>query len=228
MGSRPRRLPVTLVILDAVEPELARRALEDTLTQIEPDEVAVFGNQPLLGWGHFVERELRSFDDVTRSLWYEVPLLVRTDHFLVIQWDSWVLDASRWNPGWLGFDYLASPWGWHGDGYEVGNGGFSLRSTELARWVAHNPARYPVRHPEDVALCRQYRRSLETGGFRWATVEEALEFAFERTPPRPTFGFHGAWNWPSVLDRDSLIERRSLAGPYARSTVGWQEMACPS
>ena len=224
MGSGPRRLPLTIVLVDAVEPELARRALEDTLAQVEPDDVLVFSNQPLLGRGQFIEREPCSFDEVMAILWYEAPFLVKSPHFLVIQWDSWVLDGSRWRDEWFGLDFVGAPWGWHGDGHEVGNGGFSLRSTELARWVAHNPQRYQIKHPEDAALCREYRHRLEFDGFRWATVEQATEFAFERTPLRPTFGFHGAWNWPTVLDRDRLTDSLGVAGPYARGKVEWNEL----
>ena len=215
---------VTVVVIDSVEPALVRFALEDTLQQIEPADALVFSDvDPRISGVRWIEKTSGSYDEAANLLWYQVPAMVRTSHFLVMQWDGWVLDGEAWEPGWLNLDYIGAPW-WHGDGHDVGNGGFSLRSTELARWVAHNPQRYPIRHPEDVALCRAYRRRLETDGFRWATMQQAERFAFERTTPRPTFGFHGVFNFSHVLEPSRCYERFALAGKHARSTVGWREV----
>ena len=41
---------------------------------------------------------------------------------------------------------------------------------------------------------------------------------------RPTFGFHGIWNWPRVLRREALLRRIELANDYVRAKVEWPEL----
>lgn len=216
---------VTLIAIDGVAHDLVRLALIDTLAQVEPAQVIVFSDRPILADSAiWIRRELDSFQAVARTLWYEVPRIVRTSHVLTIQYDGWVIDGSAWEPAWLRYDYVGAPWDWHTDGRNVGNGGFSLRSTELLSWLARRPARYPVEHPEDDRLCRVHRPALERDGFRWATWAEAERFSTERTSDRGTFGFHGLFRWPDVLDPAALRQRLALSNPYVRSNPAWNEL----
>jgi hypothetical protein len=216
---------VTVVAVDCVAHELTQMAIEDTLCEVEPAEVLLWSDRFV---GRHASRhcDCRSLDDVARVLWYEVPARVRTSHFLVVQWDGWVLDDARWDPKWLDVDYLGAPWPWHDDGLTVGNGGFSLRSTEFARWVAANAGRYPpvAGENEDVSLCRRYRSALQRDGFVWGSRAQAEAFSFEREEPHPTFGYHGAWNWPRVLSPERLAERLERANDYVRGKVEWAEL----
>ena len=225
----PVALPdVTVVAIDCVAHELTRMAIEDTLREIEPAEVVTFSNSPLMRDRDalFQYCDNRSIDDVTRVLWYDVPRFVETSHFLVVQWDSWVIDGTRWDHAWVDTDYLGAPWPWHGDGLTVGNGGFSLRSTDMARWVAANPGNYPALpgENEDVTLCRRYRSELQRDGFVWGSRAAAEAFSFEREEPRPSFGYHGAWNWSRVLSKERLAERIERANDYVRGKVEWHEL----
>lgn len=216
---------VTVVAIDTAAPDLMREALRDTLSEIDPGEVLVWSNRPI-GLGlDTVPCNAQSLDDALRIRWYEVPLRIKTSHFLCIEWDSWALDGKLWRNEWLGFDYIGAPW-WYDDGLNVGNGGFSLRSIDLARYVAANEGRFPYNGGnDDHALCRWYRPELEKHGFSWATESEAGKFSFEGTAPSgPTFGFHGMFNWPRVLNRDRLLHRIELATDYVRSKPGWSEV----
>lgn len=219
---------VTLIAIDGVASELTRLALNDTLRQIEPYQTLVFSERPLLVDGDvtWVASDPRSFSDVARILWYEAPVLVKTSHYLTVQWDGWVLNGSAWDFRWLGVDYVGAPWDWYHDRYVVGNGGFSLRSTRLARWVARHPWRYPVRHPEDATLCRTHRPSLELEGFSWADRATAARFSTERTLDAGTFGFHGMFRWPDVLGQRDLAERTRLAiaNDYVRGKPEFTEL----
>jgi hypothetical protein len=106
-----------------------------------------------------------------------------------------------------------APWGWHGDEFEVGNGGFSLRSCRLMQYVAEHRESFPYHHLEDEILCRRYRPELERAGFRWASRSVALRFSFERTGFSGNdrhFGYHGIFNWPRVFSVPSLQQRISL------------------
>lgn len=204
---------VTLVVLDSVETKLSMQAIKDSQAQCE------------FAAGVYYFGEMKSLTDVARKLWYWIPYQVKTSHFLLIQYDGWVLDGSLWDNQWLKYDYIGAPWGWHLRN-QVGNGGFSLRSTKLARFLADNKKQYPYvdSHPEDDLLCRVYGPHLAAmHGFKFAPLSVADQFSFERSQPHKTFGFHGLFNWPHVLPPEGLRTRKQLATNYAKSKVEWQE-----
>ena len=126
-----------------------------------------------------------SLKEYNRILWFEVPQEVHTSHFLVIQWDGWVLNGAAWTDEFLSLDYIGAPWPWHAD-LRVGNGGFSLRSMALAQFIFVQAHQYPVADQEDEALCRTHRLSLEKrAGLKWAPLELAQRFSIEHgaVPP---------------------------------------------
>lgn len=136
---------------------------------------------------------------------------IHTDHCLIVQWDGFVLDAGQWDPEFLAYDYIGAPWPQFTDGYDVGNGGFSLRSRRLLE--ACRSPRFAASHPEDVAIGRINRELLERDyGIVFAPRQVAERFAFERTvPDGPTFGFHGAFNMiPAMGDEEFWRLYRAL------------------
>ena len=137
---------------------------------------------------------------------------------LVVQWDGYVLDPGRWDPRFLDYDYIGAPWPQFSDGLTVGNGGFSLRSRRLLEQVAADS--FAVLHPEDVAICRNWRSQLEAqGGLRFASPAIAARFSAERSGDvGETFGFHGLFNFPDVMALDEL--ERFVAGLPARFLLG--------
>jgi hypothetical protein len=215
------RLPdVTLVAVDTVCHELSALAIRECLDQaqfgavhIHTDNRARFERFGLDGM--FVSvAPFTSLDAVMGHLWYEVPRHVETSHALILQWDSGIVSPAQWSEAFLGCDYVGAPWGWHGDACEVGNGGFSLRSRRLMHHIAEHRDKFPLGHPEDDVLCRRYRPELERAGFRWASIDLALRFSFERTGfsgASQHFGYHGIFNWPKVFSLAALQERTLLA-----------------
>ena len=149
----------------------------------------------------------------SRSWWFDVPPLLRTRQTLNIQWDSWICNPDKWKDEFLDYDYIGAPW-WYRDGKNVGNGGFSLVSSRLKRYIADRRWDYPCDTPvDDDLLCRTYRPKLEEVGFTWAPESIACDFAFETSRPSKDsrhFGFHAAYNWPIVLDTDALVERLNI------------------
>jgi len=149
----------------------------------------------------------------SRSWWYDVPPLLRTRQTLNIQWDSWIWDVSMWDGAFLEYDYVGAPW-WYKDGKNVGNGGFSLVSTRLKRFLRAHQHTLPCdTSVDDDLLCRKYRLTLENHGFVWAPESVAHRFAFECSRPSPTsrhFGFHGAFNFNQVLDAEKLEARARI------------------
>lgn len=228
-----RDLPdVTLVIIDTHASNLARRALHWTYEQIIPRRSLLYGSPPSklvpdnapAGVTLCPIPPLASIDDYNALLWYDVPQHVRTSHVLVIQYDGWVLNGQLWQDEWLNFDYIGAPWPWHRDGLNVGNGGFSLRSRRLLQYLTNSNRIFPVKNPEDDTLCREYREALEATGFQWGSLEDAKRFSFEREPKRPSFGFHGIFNWAEVLSLVNLRIQVELVTDYVRAKSEWKEL----
>jgi uncharacterized protein DUF5672 len=225
---------VTLIMVETRQHELANLAVQDCLREARFGDVLVFTDRPT----YFdIGRDCLIVDDWQTKLgwcqfvWSEVPRHVRTTHALFIQWDSWIFDPAKWSNDFLGFDYIGSPW-WYKDGKNVGNSGFSLKSTALIRHVRKHADRYPCTSTlEDDLMCRAYRSKLEQDGFLWAPERIATEFAFEVKRPSNEsrhFGFHAMHNWGFVLDGERLLERARIASrsPYITENSWMWERLC--
>jgi hypothetical protein len=145
--------------------------------------------------------ELRSSMEYSQFMLHGLAEHVATSHCLVVQWDGYVLDPDRWDPGFLDYDYIGASWPQFFDGHDVGNGGFSLRSKRLLE--ACRSEDYKDCHPEDVAIGRHNRPWLEAQGLRFAPRELADTFSAERaSAPEVAFGFHGVWHMPQLIGAD--------------------------
>jgi hypothetical protein len=211
---------VTLVALDTVCHDLTALAVKECMDKAQFGAVHVHTNnfapyqRAEIDGVHFPIEPFPTIDDAMTYLWYGVPQRVETSHFLMVQWDSGIVSPAQWSDDFLVCDYVGAPWGWHGDAHEVGNGGFSLRSRRLMQHIAERREKFPLGHPEDDFLCRRYRPDLERAGFRWAAVDVASRFSFERTGFSGSdrhFGYHGIFNWPRVFSLAALQERTLLA-----------------
>lgn len=123
-------------------------------------------------------------------------------HVLIMQWDSFILDARQWQSAFLDCDYIGAPWSHRP--VAVGNGGFSLRSRRLYEVLPQLSITQP--HPEDYAICELHGEQLRQDfGVRFADAGLASGFAFECVAPTaPTFGFHGFFNFGLALDDVAL------------------------
>ena len=224
---------VTLVMVETREHELAYHAVLDSVKQVDFGEVLILTDRPSEFWGltqYNVKHRIHEVEDWpeklgwSRSWWYDVPPLVRTAFTLNIQWDSWVYESANWDDEFLKYDYVGAPW-WYKDGMNVGNGGFSLVSTPLKRFLWTHQREFPCNtSADDDLLCRKYRPQLEAEGFRWAPENVASRFAFECVrETKNNFGFHGMFNWGEVLPRDELLDRveLALASPYISNPDGY-------
>jgi hypothetical protein len=212
---------VTLLIMDTKCHELARLAIEDSIRDIDFGDVIIFSDQPIHvpGTRWIKVDPWPSVERCCEFVWYELPDHIKTSHWMIVQWDAWVLHVDCWRPEFLDYDYVGAPW-WYNDAWNVGNGS-GLRSMRLMRYLIDKKETFPMRMPEDGVLCRHYRPALEQRGFRWPSEQLASQFAFECTRPSPTsrhFMFHDMFNFPLVLDGDRLAERLRLiyANPYIR------------
>lgn len=194
---------VTLLCVETRRPALALQAMARCMQSID------FADAVLLGSASDDSRvrgvpipPFAGIDGYSRFMVRELHAHVATSHVLVVQWDGFVLDARRWEPGFLAWDYIGAPWP---DG-RVGNGGFSLRSRRLL--AALRALDIDVCHPEDACICVHHRGVLERDhGIRFAPREVAGRFAFERVAPTaPTFGVHGLFNFDRVFTDAELAD----------------------
>jgi hypothetical protein len=153
---------------------------------------------------------LRSRADYSRFVLHALADHIDTSHALVVQWDGFVRDGSRWREEFLDHDYIGAPWPQYR--MEVGNGGFSLRSRRLLQATRMLPA---TGDPEDVMICRIHRQFLEQNhGLRFAELDVAKLFSYERgRSDRLEFGFHGVFNIAAELPADAELAALSSLEP---------------
>jgi len=202
MAARLHLPQVTLCAVSSVNVAATIRALEISLAQVDVAAALLLTDSPVTPAHPGIT--VVPIAPVTSSRAYSDFILtqlvdhVATSHCLVIQWDGHVLDASRWHPDFLAYDYIGASWPQFGDGHDVGNGGFSLRSRRLMQ-LCRDPA-FKHSHPEDVAIARINRTWLEDQAMRFAPHALADRFSAERAGDvTASFGYHGAWLMPQAV-----------------------------
>ena len=189
---------VTLICVDCVDVTRAIGAMEQcwnedfsfaTMKLLTTSSNCSFG-----GWYPWVKaiEPITNIRDYSKFMIKELHNYVETSHALCIQWDAFILNHSAWDNSWLQYDYIGAPW-WFSDNKNVGNGGFSLRSKKFMKACSELPTKNF--HPEDVTMCRVYRKYLESKGIVFAPEEVAAKFAIEGNQKygrtwNGQFGFH--------------------------------------
>ncbi len=200
---------ITLFCFESREPALAEWAIQRCLTQANFKKVVLVTNLSLvkikLPEIEYVSApSIHSVKDYSKWMMTELHQYVSGSHVLVIQWDSFITNASLWNSDFLKYDYIGPVWPHHPD-TPVGNGGFSLRSSKLLQ--ALQDPEVKVGHPEDYFICAENRQFLERKyGIQFAPVEIAEQFAVERTAWHSAFGFHGLFNFANALKHEELFK----------------------
>ncbi|AKD24461.1 hypothetical protein CL55_00001280 [Polynucleobacter duraquae] len=135
---------------------------------------------------------------------------VETEYCLVVQSDGFVLNANKWNPKFLEFDYIGAPWpmdlklqpgniALDLSRNNVGNGGFSLRSKRLLEAtskISFHDLTFPTKS-EDLILCHFLFQEISNAGIKFPGPELAAQFSIESPTaaygqnPSTCFGFHG-------------------------------------
>jgi tetratricopeptide (TPR) repeat protein len=199
-----RAIPrTTLCCVDCAYYDLAAYALRRTLQTCRFERALFFTDQALQVEGVETIRipSIRSAAEYSWFMLKELDRYISSDFVLVIQYDGFVLDSSRWTDAFLDYDYIGARWQFD-DGLNVGNGGFSLRSKRLLEALRDEEVEADQPAPEDMIICREYRPYLERRhGIRFAPESLADQFAFETTRPGgPTLGFHGVGHIARMVD----------------------------
>jgi hypothetical protein len=111
-------------------------------------------------------------------------------HFLIINWDGFVVNSDAWVEQFLSYDYIGAPWPWFN--YIVGNGGFCLKSKKFFENQQIICSNYIVHENEDVELCIRLRPIFEKNGCKYADANIAYKFSTEHGGYHNynSFGFH--------------------------------------
>lgn len=125
---------VTVCAVDCLNPALAARALKLSALRCDFADVVLFSDRVIDTTVTTVLIEpIRSTREYSEFMLKTLHRHIRTPWVLVIQWDGYVVYPDAWRPEFLDYDYIGARWPWHRDGLDVGNGGFSLRSTRLPK-----------------------------------------------------------------------------------------------
>jgi hypothetical protein len=186
---------LSLIIADCVNYERAKLSFDHCTSFIN------FGEAKILTSIDVDSPEVVKISPITRIeeycpfMIYELPKYVNTEMVMVAQWDGFIRDINLWDDDFLKYDYIGAPWP---DSilfpgvpkhFNVGNGGFSIRSKKLIDFLATDKnITYHVL--EDVMICQLNRAYLEMKGFKFAPTELASKFSWECGPIHDSFGVH--------------------------------------
>lgn len=202
----------TLICADTYNYGGAVASLKKCMAQCEFDRVVFFTNIPLKLEGIEVIQieDLKGKDGYSHFMLKELHKYIESEFLLTVQHDSWILDGEQFDERLYKVDWAGALW-LESDGLANGNGGFSWRSKRLMDAVAVDDL-INATSPEDVCVCRVYRRYLEKNyNLVWASDEICEQFSFElRTPAQPTFGFHSFFH--KSYQKTVVVIRKAALG----------------
>ena len=191
---------VTFIIVDCVDYQRAKKTLEFCNKKVN------FKVSKILTHFHNNDFNCQKIREIKTKLEYshfcikDLNSYFETDFVLLGQYDGYVLHENLWDNEFYKYDYIGAPWPdfmikFGPKKYNVGNGGFSLRSKKLQNILQNDP-NIILDEAEDVAICRINRPYLETEyGIKFAPYEIAEKFSFEYVsyydqPMKKAFGVH--------------------------------------
>lgn len=194
----------TAVIYDTDSHVLANEALETSIKSFNFDDVLIFSDRQD-AWG---DKKVNLVETLTKKGQYDnfmlnkLPDYIQTTHFIIVQFDGFIINPGEWSNMFLHYDYIGAPWPQENHGpMNVGNGGFCLRSKKLADAVkTFNYDFERAKIHEDLFICQSLRPVLEKQyGLHFPHESIASHFSAESYIYRyPTFGFHNIRFMPLV------------------------------
>ncbi|RJQ51596.1 MAG: glycosyltransferase [Nitrospiraceae bacterium] len=224
---RQLKIPsTTLVCIDCINHDLSIKALEHCMDICGFDKTIFFTDRDFnLGSGLDVIKipPLSTKEDYSRFVIKKLNNYIHTDFALMIQYDGFIMNPSVWTPEFQKYDYIGAKWHWYNDGYNVGNGGFSMRSKRLMQALMDESINASsVEYGEDTLICRTYRGLLEDKyNIKFAPEHIADRFSYERsdfTGDHP-FGFHGLFNMWRYLSPEHIPDFISKLSPKTLNSI---------
>ena len=205
------RNDVTLVTIETHYHELAARALEECVKRIPFRNVVTFSDREIFAGAKNVPvNTITSMHDYCDIMLKGMWPYIETSHMIFVQWDAMIHDSNQWTDDFLNYDYIGAVWPWQPVSNNVGNGGFSLRSTKLLQALRYPLIQLDPTGPngiqEDNYIAIQHRKLLETKfDIRFAPDTLARQFSYELGEyTTPSMAFHGFWNIINFMPRDTV------------------------
>ena len=186
---------VTFIIVDGVNYDRAKLSFDWSTRNIEFGEAKILTHLPVQSPEVVPIKPITSIEEYSKFMIRDLTHYVNTEYVLVGQWDGFVWNADLWTNEFLQYDYIGAPWPaglpTYGapEHFNVGNGGFSLRSKKLLD-ILSTDINLVDHWAEDVVIGRLNRHYLEKCGIRYAPTELATRFSLENGPMIPAFGCH--------------------------------------
>ena len=155
------RQDFTYIVIDTLNPELSAYALRKSQEAFAVKNVLIFSNDQTRWHENEIIKipEIKNTADYNRVVFFELPKHLKTDYAIFIQYDGFVLSGAHFSEFFLHYDYIGAPWPHHQE-FNVGNGGFSLRSARLVNAVQAFILPDDLDNAEDLVICRYLRARL--------------------------------------------------------------------
>ena len=153
---------ISYVIVDTTQHELSQYALKRSQDVFPLKNSIVFSDKqdPWTATKFVKIDKMQSMADYSRILLQDVIQHLETEFCLILHYDGFVINPDIFSKLFLSYDYIGATWP-HFSLYDVGNGGFCLRSRRLMEIVAKNFGNHNLQFPEDILIARHYRAILE-------------------------------------------------------------------
>lgn len=200
---------VTLVGIDGLRAEDTLRSMLECRKHCAFGDSILFGRVDggVLPFDKFitVRVDINNRAENTQFILRSLYEYVNTEYMMICQHDGYIINPKAWRPEFLKYDYIGAPW-WKestNDVGNVGNGGFSIRSTKLMKLVAENYAGEDGE--EDLIICQKLLAKLTDLGCTFAPTSIAREFSWEGDNAdypeyQGSFGFHRRSGRPDVVN----------------------------
>lgn len=166
-----------------------------------------------------------SYNELNRFSLTEAHKYIETEFMLGVHPDGFILNPDLWTDNFLKYDYIGAPWSneliinycksnailYEGLTnnkiiYQVGNGGFCLKSKKILKATIDLYEEKFVGLADDVLIGVVLRNKLEKMGIKFPDFVTAGKFSCEfplvngiRFNPLTSFGFHGKVYHPQLL-----------------------------
>lgn len=198
---------ITLVCIDCVNLDRAIFAIENCRKKVN------FGNILLLTDIKNNLEYASNIPKISDRMEYSIfcleklPDYIKTEFCLLIQHDGFIINPDMWNPDWLNYDYIGSPFSYNTD--MVGNGGFSLRSKNLLSLCKKIYTETPIPECEDTFVCWTHRNFLELNGMKFSPLHIARKFGSEiEGEIGSQFGFHNKNYSVNYRIRNTILNKK--------------------
>jgi hypothetical protein len=186
---------LSLLIVDCVEYNRAKLSFDHCCSYIDFGDAKILTHFDIEA-DHIVKiPQISDIDSYSNFMVRTLANYITTDYVMVAQWDGFIRNMDMWDDAFLQYDYIGAPWPTHllfpgvPKKFNVGNGGFSIRSKRLQEFL-RDDTNLTEHRLEDVMICQLNRAYLEKCGFTFAPLEIANRFSWECGEHRESFGVH--------------------------------------